>query len=334
MHLHVDFFTASFWPKPSKAEVIECPFLDAGPAELVETMATWTARLPCRVKNVDTPLLVLWYRRRENHPFYSYDARTGNISFGEGRIHDDVLGPRSRFVLVEGAAYLRGSTVRSDGVQPIFPGTLELRQVSREDAGAFTCRVDFLNSPTQNHRLRLIVYEEPSFVTVLDGRGRRVTAGPGGVLTTSPINHTSPLLLTCNVRGGWPSPSILWYRGVTLLPSSTDNGGDGSLGSRLFISSLKPDDYMSEVQCVVSNNNLTAPIRTRVRIDMNIEPARVVISGVQEGLEAAARHEVKCESWGSRPPANLTWDLEGQEDWSPIEISQFHVPPSLNTEKE
>ncbi|XP_069993530.1 uncharacterized protein [Penaeus vannamei] len=41
-----------------------------GPAELVETMATWTARLPCRVKDVDTPLLVLWYRRHENHPFY------------------------------------------------------------------------------------------------------------------------------------------------------------------------------------------------------------------------------------------------------------------------
>ncbi|ROT75762.1 putative hemicentin-1-like [Penaeus vannamei] len=53
-----------------------------------------------------------------------------------------------------------------------------------------------------------------------------------------------------------------------------------------------------------------------------IEPARVVITGVQEGLEAGARHEVKCESWGSRPPANLTWDLEGQLDWSPIEISQ------------
>ncbi|XP_037793980.1 uncharacterized protein LOC119589445, partial [Penaeus monodon] len=54
-----------------------------GPAELVETMASWTARLPCRVKNVDTPLLVLWYRRHENHPFYSYDARTGNISSGD-----------------------------------------------------------------------------------------------------------------------------------------------------------------------------------------------------------------------------------------------------------
>lgn len=43
-----------------------------GPPEDVETMVAWTARLPCRVKNLDTPQLVLWYRRRENHPFYRY----------------------------------------------------------------------------------------------------------------------------------------------------------------------------------------------------------------------------------------------------------------------
>ncbi|XP_042873960.1 uncharacterized protein LOC122254362, partial [Penaeus japonicus] len=129
-----------------------------GPPEDVETMVAWTARLPCRVKNLDTPQLVLWYRRRENHPFYSYDARSGNLSTGEGRVHDDILGPRSRFVLVESSAHLPGSASRESGLLPIFPGTLELRQVSREDAGAFTCRVDFLNSPTQNHRLRLVVY--------------------------------------------------------------------------------------------------------------------------------------------------------------------------------
>ncbi|XP_071548426.1 uncharacterized protein [Panulirus ornatus] len=293
------------------------------PPENIETMATWTARLPCRVKNVDTPLLVLWYRRRENHPFYSYDARSGNLSAGAGRIHDDLLGPRSKFVLIQKDSYLRGGSVPGPpGSLPVFPGSLELRQVTREDSGGFTCRVDFLNSPTQTHRLHLIVYEQPSSVTVVDGRGRTLTPGPGSILTAGPFNHSSPLLLSCIVRGGWPPPTIEWVRGGTRLPSSMDNGGDGSVGSRLFISSLKPEDYMSEIQCVVTNNNLTAPHYATVRIDMNVEPSSVVITGVEGGLEAGTRHEVRCISTGSRPPANLTWDLEGEPDWSPLQITQ------------
>ncbi|XP_042234717.1 uncharacterized protein LOC121874581 [Homarus americanus] len=290
--------------------------------ETIETMAQWTARLPCRVKNVDTPLLVLWYRRRENHPFYSYDARSGNLSAGADRVHDHNLGPRSQFVLLEKDSLLRGGSGNPPGSLPVFPGSLELSHVTREDAGSFTCRVDFLNSPTQNHRLHLIVYERPSSVTVVDGRGKTLTAGPGGVYTAGPFNNTSPLLLSCNVLGGWPPPTIEWIREGRRLPSSIDNGGDGSVGSRLFISSLKAEDYMSEMQCVVINNNLTAPLYSRVRIDMNIEPASVVISGVEKGLEAGARHEVRCVSTGSRPPANLTWDLEGEPDWSPIQVTE------------
>ena len=44
--------------------------LAPAPTENVETMATWTTQLPCRVRSTDTLQLVLWYRRRENHPFY------------------------------------------------------------------------------------------------------------------------------------------------------------------------------------------------------------------------------------------------------------------------
>ncbi|XP_042892487.1 B-cell receptor CD22-like [Penaeus japonicus] len=54
----------------------------------------------------------------------------------------------------------------------------------------------------------------------------------------------------------------------------------------------------------------------------SFEPTEVVISGIQKGLKAGERCEVKCLSWGSRPPANLTWDLEGQPEWSPIEVTQ------------
>lgn len=52
------------------------------------------------------------------------------------------------------------------------------------------------------HWASVSLAERPHAVSVLDGRGRRLTGGPGGLLTAGPLNHTSPLLLTCNVRGG------------------------------------------------------------------------------------------------------------------------------------
>uniref|UniRef100_A0A0P4WRP6 Ig-like domain-containing protein n=1 Tax=Scylla olivacea TaxID=85551 RepID=A0A0P4WRP6_SCYOL len=239
------------------------------PPENVETMATWTTQLPCRVRNTDTPQLVLWYRRRENHPFYSYDARSGNLSAGSGRVHDDVLGPRSQFLLVKKT--YRPGPQDPPGALPVFPGWLELQQVTREDAGGFTCRVDFLDAPTQTHRLHLIVYEKPSAVMVVDGQGRTVPRGAGGMLVAGPFNQGMRPFLTCYVQGGWPLPNIEWVKGgVQLTNASTSvSGGDGSLTNRLYLPPLTAADYLAELQCVVTNNNLTAPIVTNVRIDMN-----------------------------------------------------------------
>ena len=44
--------------------------------------------------------------------------------------------------------------------QPLFPGCLELSRVTRKDSGSFTCRVEFLDSPTQTHSVHLTVFGE------------------------------------------------------------------------------------------------------------------------------------------------------------------------------
>ncbi|XP_076063487.1 uncharacterized protein LOC143038341 [Oratosquilla oratoria] len=75
-------------PKESSAEK---------PTEQVEAVAGWTASLPCRVQNDNTPLLVLWYRQGHARPFYCFDGRVGNLSAGEGIVLDHVFGPRSTF---------------------------------------------------------------------------------------------------------------------------------------------------------------------------------------------------------------------------------------------
>ena len=45
----------------------------------------------------------------------------------------------------------------STGVQ-LFPGCLQLKNISAEDAGTFTCRVEFADSPTQTNTVNVKVY--------------------------------------------------------------------------------------------------------------------------------------------------------------------------------
>jgi hypothetical protein len=43
---------------------------------------------------------------------------------------------------------------------PPFPGCLQLSNVTSSDNGSFTCRVEFVDSPTQTHTVLLTVYGE------------------------------------------------------------------------------------------------------------------------------------------------------------------------------
>ncbi|XP_047736956.1 uncharacterized protein LOC125178070, partial [Hyalella azteca] len=66
-----------------------------GIPEKVEAVSGWTARLPCRVNNVDLPLLVLWFRHDNDRPFYSFDIRNGS---GSERQYNSI-GMRAHFIM-------------------------------------------------------------------------------------------------------------------------------------------------------------------------------------------------------------------------------------------
>merc|ERR1719411_2217883 len=108
----------------------------------VEAVEGGEAGLPCELvpsQPGDSVYLVLWYRQDDKTPIYSYDSRTGSPDLWS---EPAVFGQRAVFRDYNG----------------VRPAVLAIREVSKEkDEGEFTCRVDFRQSPTKYHRVRLTV---------------------------------------------------------------------------------------------------------------------------------------------------------------------------------
>ncbi|KAK8384472.1 hypothetical protein O3P69_009347 [Scylla paramamosain] len=145
-------------------------------AEHVVGVSGGRAELPCHLHTSapnDRAILALWYVQGRRLPVYSYDARGPKGLFQP----DEVLEGRGKFDTTSN------------------PARLLLDPVATSDQGLYTCRVDFLHSPTQNTVANLTVIEPPRNLTITNEAGMRVRHKIG------PINEGSPLSLSCYVTG-------------------------------------------------------------------------------------------------------------------------------------
>ncbi|XP_013792659.2 nephrin-like, partial [Limulus polyphemus] len=64
---------------------------------------------------------------------------------------------------------------------------------------------------------------------------------------------------------------------------------------------------MVTLTCQSSNNNMSAPLTTRITLDMNLRPMTVRILDRRQPLSSGKVIELECRTNGSRPPADITW---------------------------
>ncbi|XP_063866949.1 uncharacterized protein LOC135104016 [Scylla paramamosain] len=189
---------------------------------VVETLVDRTVALPCKAilhpPHDDTPNLLLFYRHPSNIPFFSYDARTGDF-WRAGT-------PKTRDAKYEDRVSLNLTEPRQVH--------LNLQRVSLKDGGDFTCRVDFLSSPSLTSVVKLHVYANPS-------SGPTIRVGGGGrglpVRTHSdvgPFYEGEMLNLSCSVTGGEYWSALLCLPCLALarlaLPCFEVRGGAGRGG--------------------------------------------------------------------------------------------------------
>ncbi|XP_065081716.1 synaptogenesis protein syg-2 [Ochlerotatus camptorhynchus] len=262
------------------------------PVHVESVLVNDTAQIKCDVSSNlpnDRILLVVWYK--DNVPIYSYDTR---VKSNEAPSHwrDGTI--------LENRANFKPQRDKSRAELVISP-------VLKKDAGVFRCRVDFLLSPTKNSNVNLEIVVPPEVPKIQDSSGFElpVRAGPyeeGGILE-----------LTCVVRGGIPTPKIIWSSNGKVLPSTMmEYSHESTLSSKLVVRNLSRDHQHTVYTCQASNffkRNVTA----NVTIELRLRPLVVEIVNGSTPLSSDRHYVVQCQSSGSRPPAKISWWLDEKQ---------------------
>ncbi|XP_054709678.1 neural cell adhesion molecule 1-like [Uloborus diversus] len=260
------------------------------PSERHTVVSGGKISLPCDIISPmigDEVYLVLWYKGDIATPIYSFDARRGHI--GQARhSSSDFLSRRAYF-----------NTITR-------PAVLEVSPIGPEDEGEYRCRVDFRKAQTRNYAIAVKVLVPPGKPVIKDSFGKSVN----GIIRS--YNEGDKLYLLCESQGGKPSPTLTWWKGSTLLDDTFELiPGSHAVRNELQLESLTRRDLMAEFTCQASNNNVSAPIKSSVALDLNFRPLKVKIAGPRQAFSAGDRVQLKCTSQGSRPPAVLTWKKAG-----------------------
>ncbi|XP_045502354.1 hemicentin-1-like [Colias croceus] len=256
----------------------------------VDAVLGRTASLPCDVTpdaNEDRVYMVLWFRAGKStggKPIYSFDVRGRSFNKALQWSDPNVFGPRAYFATVA------------------RPAALTLDTVQLDDEGVYRCRVDFKNSPTRNFQIRLSVIVPPHQLILYDKSGRDVSGVVG------PLEEGNELVLVCEVRGGRPSPTIIWLIDGVPAPQYIGEKTDSHVVvNKLELPHVKRSHLNTTFKCRASNTNLVSPQEKTVRLEMNLRPTSVQIVKKPATLSSERYVSLSCVAEGSRPPAQLTW---------------------------
>ncbi|XP_062702021.1 uncharacterized protein LOC115257156 isoform X3 [Aedes albopictus] len=228
--------------------------------------------------------MVLWFRESAGKPLYSYDVRGRQYAKALYWSDGAAFGPRAYFVTVS------------------KPAALTVENIQLDDEGVYRCRVDFQNSPTRNHRINLTVTVPPHQILVYDASGRDVAGAIG------PLQEDENLILTCEVRGGRPEPTVTWLNGDEVMQT----GGGVSMGrhvtvNRLEIHKITRAALNNTYKCQASNTILVPPAERSVRVEMLLKPVSTSLSFKPKQLIADQEYSLSCDVEGSVPDTEIRW---------------------------
>ncbi|CAH0728186.1 unnamed protein product, partial [Brenthis ino] len=244
------------------------------------------ASLPCDTQPLsadDRVAMVLWFKEADWEPLYSYDVRGRTPN--QPKLWSSPTGFGSR-------AYFRATAA---------PATLLVDNVGTADTGVYRCRVDFKNSPTRNLRINFTVITPPNRPAIMDAKTRDHTR------LLEPYDEGNTLELLCEVYGGDPRPSLIWYLENTIIDDSYEQRNDGITINALTFPSIGRQHLNARLICQASNTKLAPPQTKLLILDINLRPLTVQILNKNRQFSADRSYEVECKTTGSRPEAQVTW---------------------------
>ncbi|XP_014477343.1 PREDICTED: nephrin-like [Dinoponera quadriceps] len=248
-----------------------------------------TATLPCDIEpstREDRVYMVLWFRDYEKNPIYSFDVRGRAFNKALNWSDSTAVGPRAYFVTVT------------------KPAALSLEAVQLDDEGIYRCRVDFKNSPTKNFQVNLTVIVPPHQLLIYDHSGVQLEN------TAGPFEVGEEFGLSCEVRGGKPTPVVSWLVNGEEVDGRLEEFGQNIVVSKLTVPQLRREHRDTTYKCRAANTHLIPPLEKTVILDVYLKPLIVKILSKLTILETEKDYSITCEATGSHPRARIIW-LEG-----------------------
>jgi len=264
-----------------------------------------TVTLPCDITPPtarEKASLILWFKEEVGKPIFSVEVGgLTDLSLARPWSSPSHFGERATF-----------------RTKDRFTSLLTVKDIKGNESGLYRCRVDFRDAQTSNSFVNLRVIVLPSPVAIYDEHWKERNTFVGPYYEKDTIN------LVCQAVGGDPTPSVVWKRNGTIVDSDFIELSNSTVRNVMTVASLSREDLHSEYTCSVSNNNISSPITNTVHLDMNFPPTSISIDNKDFQLVVGSRVDIVCHSFGSRPPAHITWyidniRLEGSHETSSVD---------------
>lgn len=102
--------------------------------------------------------------------------------------------------------------------------------------------------------------------------------------SVGPLLEGDTLRLTCRARGGLPPPTVTWWEAATPLDLNMEVQELPEVNNLLVVPKLTRDDLHRTFVCQASNSNLTAPLVSTVKLDMNCKSSTGSLEALSQSL--------------------------------------------------
>ena len=126
--------------------------------------------------------------------------------------------------------------------------------INPHNQGIYKCRVNFNTAPSRICNIALVPPEKPR---IHDENNEEVRLKLGPCQTVS---------ITCKVLVGLPSPSVTWWRDHHLVDETFNT--QYKVTNQMTIKNVRRADLHSIFTCQASNNNVSVPVSTSVKLDI------------------------------------------------------------------
>ncbi|XP_054715478.1 B-cell receptor CD22-like [Uloborus diversus] len=255
------------------------------PETFVEALEGNSVKMPCDVlKKAELHIeFVFWYKGHGRTPLYTLDARDRTLAESV-HIRNETYDGRVHFYVTTEDPYLLMDKVRL------------------EDSGIYFCRVDYQWTATQVSKVTLTAVVPSQSLTIRDGEGSLIRDVAG------PYEELTDVSLICEAHKGSPSPNVTWWKNGKLLDSVYQQKGD-TVVNLLKLYKLNRTDIFANFHCKAQNTKLINPTIRSVVLDLYLYPVSISIASHSSPLSTSKLTEISCETFGSRPPAVISWWL-------------------------